>query len=220
MGERGREVPGGLEGGRPGGQPHRVRSVRRAREGRRGSDPHLRDELDEAHPASVEDPERGPGDRVHGAQGRQGQRAHFARPEAGGAGSLADLGRALSGQLDRRGQGAQPDQLRRLRGTRGRHRRVGAHFRHELDAPHRPPQRTSEEGRYGQGAGALTGQAEPPGQLGPQAGAGGSVAVLDRALQDRQHGDGLDLEGDRPGRGGHAGRRGRGLHSRRSARCR
>ncbi len=49
----------GPEGARQGREPHRLRRLRRAREGRRGSDPRLRDVVDEARQPSVEGAEAG-----------------------------------------------------------------------------------------------------------------------------------------------------------------
>ena len=68
---------------RQGREPDRLRRVRRARAGRRGLDPRLRDVVEQARQAPVEDPQRRRRDRGDGARRRSDGAAHLARPQAG-----------------------------------------------------------------------------------------------------------------------------------------
>ena len=82
-----------------GRQPDRLRRVRRARVGRRGADPRLRDVVEQARQAPVEDPERRRHGRRDGARRRSDGAPHFARPEAGRDQPVARPGREVPGRL-------------------------------------------------------------------------------------------------------------------------
>ena len=68
---------------RQGRQPHRLRRVHRARAGRRRPDPRLRDVVEQARQAPVEDSQRRRHRRGDGARRRSGRAPHLARPQAG-----------------------------------------------------------------------------------------------------------------------------------------
>ncbi len=81
--ERGRRpLPGERAGVGQGGQPDRLRRLRRARAGRRGAHPRLRDVVEQAGQAPVEDPQRGRRGGRDGARRGRGRAAHLARPQA------------------------------------------------------------------------------------------------------------------------------------------
>ena len=75
--------PVGARDERQGRQPDRLRRVRRARAGRRGADPRLRDVVEQARQASVEDPQRRRHGRGDGPRRRSRRAPHLARPQAG-----------------------------------------------------------------------------------------------------------------------------------------
>ncbi len=88
VGRRGDEVPRRFARAGPGGVDRPLRRVRRTGEGPRRARAHQRNELDAARQASVGPPVGGRRDRRGGAEYRQGKPQDFARPEAGGAGSV------------------------------------------------------------------------------------------------------------------------------------
>ena len=77
-----------------GRQRHRLRRFRRTGEGRRGADPRLRDELEQARGASLQGRQPGRPGRGPGARRRRGQPAHLARAQADRAQSVGRAGRA------------------------------------------------------------------------------------------------------------------------------
>ena len=82
-------------------QRHRLRRFRRTGKRRRGADPRLRDDLEQARGASVEGRQRGRHGRGAGARRRRGQSADLARAQADRAQSVAGAGAAASaGQHD------------------------------------------------------------------------------------------------------------------------
>ncbi len=74
VGERDGPLPGRRARRRQGGQPDRLRRVRRARVGRRRADPRLRDVVEQARQAPVEDPQRRRHGRRDGARRRSRRR--------------------------------------------------------------------------------------------------------------------------------------------------
>ena len=133
VGERDGSLPGRRAHGRQGRQPDRLRRVRRARVGRRRPDPRLRDVVEQARQAPVEDPQRRRHGRRDGARRRSDGAAHFARPEAGRDQSVARPGRQVSGRLEDPGQGPQPHRVRRVRRGRRGHRRPHPHLGHVVE---------------------------------------------------------------------------------------
>src|SRR6266542_1391814 len=118
---------------RQGREPHRLRRVRRARAGRRRADPRQRDVVEQAREAPVEDPQRRRHGRSDGAWRGSRRAAHLARSQAGREQSVARaLGEVPDRNEDHR-QGAQPDRVRRVRRSRGRHRRPDPHLRHVVE---------------------------------------------------------------------------------------
>ena len=133
VGERDGPLPGRRAHGRQGRQPDRLRRVRRARVGRRRADPRLRDVVEQARQAPVEDPQRRRHGRRDGARRRSDRAAHLARPEAGRDQPVARPGRQVSGRLEDSGQGPQPHRVRRVRRSRRGHRRPDPHLRHVVE---------------------------------------------------------------------------------------
>ena len=101
--------------------------------GRRGPDPRLRDVVEQARQAPVEDPQRRRHRRRDGARRRSGGAAHLARPQAGREQPVARAGREVPGRHADQGQGPQPHRVRRVRRGRGGHRRPDPHLRHVVE---------------------------------------------------------------------------------------
>ena len=91
---RRRALPGDGARARQGRQPDRLRRLRRARAGRRRPDPRLRDVVEQARQAPVEDPQRRRRHRGDGARRRSDGAAHLARPQAGRGQPVGRAGRA------------------------------------------------------------------------------------------------------------------------------
>ena len=92
--QRHRALPGRHARDRQGRQPDRLRRVHRARAGRRRADPRLRDVVEQARQAPVEDPQRRRRGRGDGARRRSRRAADLARPEAGREQPVARADRA------------------------------------------------------------------------------------------------------------------------------
>ena len=151
---RRREVPGRHAGQGQGRQPHRLRRLHRARAGRRGPGPRLRDELDQAGQAPVQARQPGRRGRGRGARHRPEGQAHQPRHEADRAQPLDAARGQVPDRLGHPRRGPQRHRLRHLRRRRGGHRRPRARLRHLLDRAHQAPGREVQEGRRGRGGGA------------------------------------------------------------------
>ena len=154
---------------RQGRQPHRLRRVHRARAGRRRPDPRLRDVVEQARQAPVEDPQRRRHRRRDGARRRPGGAPHLARPQAGREQPVARAGGEVPGRHEDQGQGPQPHRVRRVRRGRGGHRRPDPHLRHVVEQADQASVGSAEEGRRGRGDGAQHRRREPAAVARPQA---------------------------------------------------
>ena len=121
------QVPRRHAGQGQGGQHHVLRRVRQAGRGRRGPGAHQRDELDPAHQPPVARCVN-VGDEVEVVVLEINKDKQEISPgHEAGRGQPLDAGEGeVSAGHGRRGQGPQPDQLRRVRRDRGRHRRPAA----------------------------------------------------------------------------------------------
>ena len=134
-----RSLPGRRAHERQGRQPHRLRRLHRARAGRRRPDPRQRDVVEQARQAPVEDPQRRRHGRGDGARRRSGGAPHLARPQAGREQPVARAGREVPGRHAHQGQGPQPHRVRRVRRSRGGHRRPDPHLRHVVEQARQAP---------------------------------------------------------------------------------
>jgi small subunit ribosomal protein S1 len=92
------------------------------------------------------------------------------------------------------GPRCQPDRLRRLRGTGGRHRRPDPRFRDVLDPQGPPPLQGGFGGRRGRRGGARYQARQPPHLSGHEAGRAQPVGCDQREIPDRHHHRGQDQE--------------------------
>ncbi len=115
-----------------------------------------------------------------------------------------------------RGQGPQPDRLRRLRRGRRGHRRTGAHLGHELDQARAASQGDAQARRQRAGADPGHRHRQAPDQPGHQADARESLADAGRGLPRGPHPRGYRQPHARPRRDRGDGRGPRGLRAHRS----
>ena len=119
---------------------------------------------------------------------------------------VARADRQVPGRHDDQRQGPQPDRVRRVRRSRGRHRRPDPHLGHVVEQD-QAPVGSAEEGRHGRGAGAQHRRREPAAVARPQAAADRHLAGVLRQAQGQRHRRGQGRAADQLRRVRRAGRR-------------
>ena len=127
------KYPVGAQAQGPRHQHHRLRRLRGAGAGRRGSGPRLRDELDQEERPPGQDRLDLAGSRSDGAGRRHVQAPHLARPQAVHGQSVGELRRAVPGRHRARRRGQQHHRVRPVRRPARRYRRHGPSVRPRWD---------------------------------------------------------------------------------------